>query len=196
MKILLLADQAEPMLWEHLDKRKLEGVDLILSCGDLPASYLSFLTCFTNAPILYVHGNHDGRYEKTPPEGCICIEDTVYVHEGVRILGLGGSMRYNKGTHQYTEKEMRKRIKKLWFRLWRSRGFDILLTHAPAYQLGDDTDLAHRGFEAFLHLMDKYKPRALVHGHVHQSYRYDFKREREYNGTRVINACGHTYLEL
>ena len=44
MKILLLADQAEPTLWEHLDKRKLEGVELVLSCGDLPASYLSFLT--------------------------------------------------------------------------------------------------------------------------------------------------------
>ena len=39
MKILLLADQAEPTLWEHLDKRKLEGVELVLSCGDLPASY-------------------------------------------------------------------------------------------------------------------------------------------------------------
>ena len=196
MKILLLADQAEPMLWEHLDRRKLEGVDLILSCGDLPASYLSFLTCFTNAPILYIHGNHDGRYEKQPPEGCICIEDTIYVHEGVRILGLGGSMRYNKGEHQYTEREMKKRVGRLWFRLWRSKGFDILLTHAPAYQLGDDTDLAHRGFQVFRRLMDRYKPRAMVHGHVHQSYRYDFKRERDYNGTQVINACGYCYLEI
>ena len=41
MKILLLADQAEPTLWEHLDRRKLEGVELVLACGDLPASYLS-----------------------------------------------------------------------------------------------------------------------------------------------------------
>lgn len=56
MKILLIADKAEPTLWEHLDKRKLEGVELVLSCGDLPASYLSFLTCFTPAPILYIHG--------------------------------------------------------------------------------------------------------------------------------------------
>ena len=192
----MLADQPEPTLWEFLATRKLEGVDLILSCGDLPGEYLSFLTCFTHAPILYVHGNHDTRYEKKPPEGCICVEDTIYIHEGVRILGLGGSMRYRKGQHQYTEREMCKRVLKLMPKLWWRKGFDILLTHSPAYQLGDDTDLAHRGFEAFLHLMDKHKPRALVHGHVHQSYRYDFKREREYNGTRVINACGHTYLEL
>ena len=105
MKILLLADKAEPTLWEYLDRRKLEGVDLILSCGDLPASYLSFLTCFTDAPILYVHGNHDTRYDKRPPEGCICIEDTVYTYGGVRILGLGGSMLYNGRAHQYSQKQ-------------------------------------------------------------------------------------------
>ena len=89
MKILLLADQAVPVLWEDLDRRKLEGVDLILSCGDLPAEYLSFLTCFTEAPILYIHGNHDDRYATHPPEGCICIEYQIYTYGGVRILGLG-----------------------------------------------------------------------------------------------------------
>ena len=62
MKLLLLADEPNPRLWDHLDRRLLEGVNLVLSCGDLPASYLSFLTCFTDAPILYVHGNHDGRH--------------------------------------------------------------------------------------------------------------------------------------
>jgi len=196
MKILLLADQAEPMLWEHLDKRRLEGVDLILSCGDLPASYLSFLTCFTPAPILYIHGNHDGRYEKQPPEGCTCIEDTIYVHDGVRILGLGGSMRYNRGAHQYTEKQMHNRVQKLWLKLWRHKGFDILLTHSPALNLGDDKDLAHRGFSTFIELLDKYKPTLFAHGHVHQSYRHDFKRVREYHGTTVVNCCGSYYFEI
>ncbi|MBR2942378.1 MAG: metallophosphoesterase family protein [Clostridia bacterium] len=196
MRILLLADHAEPMLWDHLDRRKLEGVELILSCGDLPASYLSFLTCFTNAPILYVHGNHDTRYDRNPPEGCICIEDQVYVHNGLRILGLGGCMMYNKRAHQYTERQMAKRIRKLWLKLFFSRGVDILLTHAPAYGLGDDTDLAHRGFMCFRTFMHKHHPRVMAHGHVHQSYRYDFKREREFEGTRIINAYGHVYLDL
>jgi len=196
MRILLLADQPEPTLWEFLDKRKLEGVDLILSCGDLPADYLSFLTCFTYAPILYVHGNHDARYEKKPPEGCVCIEDTIYVHEGVRILGLGGSMRYRKGLHQYTEREMRTRVLKLLPKLWWRKGFDILLTHSPAYQLGDDKDLAHRGFEVFLKLIDKYAPKLMVHGHVHQSYQHDFVRVRQRGSTQVINACGYCYFDI
>ena len=196
MKILLIADQAEPTLWEHLDRRRLEGVELILSCGDLPADYLSFLTCFTDAPILYVHGNHDDRYAQHPPEGCICIEDTIYTFNGVRILGLGGSMRYNNGVNQYTEREMRKRVRKLRFKLWRSKGIDILLTHAPAYQLGDDTDLAHTGFQVFLDLIDKYQPRYLIHGHVHQSYQHDFKRIRQRGETQSINAFGYYILEI
>ena len=196
MKILLLADQEESTLWEHLDRRKLEGVDLVLSCGDLTPEYLEFLTCFTPAPILYVHGNHDTKYEHRPPEGCVCIDGKLYVHEGLRILGLGGSMRYKPGPHQYTEEEMRRRVLKLALPLWRHKGFDILLTHAPAYQLGDDTDRAHRGFEVFVRLIDRYHPIALVHGHVHQSYRFDFKRVRMRGDTQVINACGYHYLEI
>ena len=88
MRIMALADTPDKMLWDYLDKRLLEGVELILSCGDLPAEYLSFLTCFTHAPVLYVHGNHDVRYQTAPPEGCICIEDQVYDAGGVRILPL------------------------------------------------------------------------------------------------------------
>ena len=143
-----------------------------------------------------MHGNHDGRYERKPPEGCTCIEDTIYTHNGLRILGLGGSMRYRPGPHMYTEREMRSRVRKLRFKLWRSKGFDILLTHAPAYQLGDDTDLAHTGFSVFLELLDKYKPRYLVHGHVHQSYRHDFQRIRQHGNTLSINAYGYYILDI
>lgn len=196
MKILVLADEPEKMLWEHLRRERLEGVELILSCGDLPASYLSFLTCFTSAPILYIHGNHDARYEENPPEGCICVDDMLYEYQGVRILGLGGCMRYKPGPYQYDEKEMRARIRRLKWKLWWRKGFDILLTHAPAYQLGDDTDRCHTGFQAFLALMDKYHPAYMLHGHVHKSYTSNFIRTREYGQTKVINAYGSCYVEF
>ena len=144
MRILAIADEESKYLWDYFQKEKLEGIDLILSSGDLNPNYLSFLATFTTAPVLYVRGNHDDKYEKTPPDGCICIEDQIYVHEGVRILGLGGSMRYRPGINQYTEKEMKKRVKKLWFPLLYRGGFDILLTHSPAYQLNDGLDLPHQ----------------------------------------------------
>ena len=47
MKILILADVESKYLWDYFDKSKLEGVDLILSCGDLNPQYLSFVGSFT-----------------------------------------------------------------------------------------------------------------------------------------------------
>ena len=83
---------------------ELEGIDLILSAGDLKPQYLSFLASFSKVPILYVHGNHDDCYDIQPPDGCIDIENKIYVYKGVRIMGLGGSIRYKKGKNQYTQK--------------------------------------------------------------------------------------------
>lgn len=189
MKILVLADEESKYLWDYFEKSKLEGIDLIISCGDLKPQYLSFLATYAKVPVLYVHGNHDGVYDSNPPEGCICIEDKIYVHNGVRILGLGGSKQYNGGTYQYTESEMQLRIHKLWFKLKRHQGFDILVTHSPAYQFNDAEDLPHSGFKVFRGLLDKYKPKYFLHGHVHLSYRWDQQRECPYNEyTTVING--------
>ena len=68
-------------------------------------------------------------------------------------------MRYRPGNYQYTEAQMRGRIRKLWPKLFFRRGVDILVTHAPAYQLNDGRDLAHQGFRCFVKFMEKYKPR-------------------------------------
>lgn len=196
MKILLLADEAEPALWERLKKERLEGIELILSCGDLPASYLSFLTCFSTAPILYIHGNHDTRYAEKPPEGCECIEDMVYTYNGIRVLGLGGSMRYKPGACQYDEEEMYHRARKAYRQIRKAGGFDILLTHAPAKNVGDSQDMCHTGFVTFLELMQRFHPQVMAHGHVHKSYSAAFIRERKYEETRVINACGSFVINI
>lgn len=118
MRILAIADEESKYLWDYYEKSKLEGIDLIISCGDLDPHYLSFLVTLSSVPVLYVHGNHDGKYENNPPEGCICIDDQIYVHNGIRIMGLGGSMRYRPGPHQYTEREMKKRAKKMRFKIF------------------------------------------------------------------------------
>ena len=196
MKIMVIGDQESKLLWDYFDKSYLEGIDLILSCGDLKPQYLSFLATFTHAPILYVHGNHDSRYKEVPPDGCTCIEDQIYVHKGVRILGLGGSMRYKDGDHQYTEAQMRKRVRKLRWKLKFFKGFDILVAHAPAYQVNDGSDLPHRGFEVFRALMDEYKPKLFVHGHVHMNYGRNFPRLSTYNETQVINAYEKYVFEI
>jgi len=196
MKILVLADTESLYLWDYFEKSKLEGIDLILSCGDLHPHYLSFLATFFQGPVLYVHGNHDDCYEKTPPEGCVCIDGRLYEYEGVRILGLGGSMRYKQGLHQYTQREMNWRIRKLFFRIPRKKGFDILLTHSPAYHINDGEDLPHTGFKGFRYLMERYAPRYFVHGHMHLSYGRSIKRQDVYQNTTIVNAYERYIIEL
>ncbi len=112
LNILLLADHKSKFLYDYYEPEKVKDIDLIISCGDLPPEYLSFFVTLCNVPLLYVRGNHDKRYDEKPPEGCICIEDDIYVHEGIRILGLGGSMEYiPRSKDQYTEHKMKQRVR-------------------------------------------------------------------------------------
>ena len=196
MKILVVADEKCPALYDYYMPGRLKEYDLMISCGDLSANYLSFLVTMGRAPLMYVHGNHDGGYERTPPEGCDCIEDKLVVFKGLRILGLGGSFRYRPGPHQYSEGQMRRRIAKLKWKIRRHRGVDVVVSHAPLSGVGDGDDYAHQGFEEFLNFVDKYHPKYWLHGHVHLNYNADKTREREYNGTKVINACERYVLEI
>mgnify|MGYP002513038744 CR=1 FL=1 len=196
MKILIVADEECPALWDYYVPGRLKVYDLILSSGDLKGDYLSFIVTMARCPLMYVHGNHDGTYDDEPPEGCDSIEDKLVVYNGLRILGLGGCRRYHPGAHQYTEKEMRKRIRKLRWQIAKYGGVDIIVTHAPPRGVGDGEDRAHQGFECFLELMDTYRPRYLLHGHVHLSYGRDRTREREYHDTKVINVCEKYVIDI
>lgn len=195
MKILTLADHESKSLWDYFEKEKLEGIDLIISCGDLAPQYLSFLATFTHAPVLYVHGNHDDCYAQTPPDGCICIENSIYKFKGIRILGLGGSMRYKDGVHQYTQGAMKRRVSRLWLKLLFHKGFDILVTHSPAYDFNDGDDLPHTGFKAFNRLIEKYRPDYFIHGHIHAAYGDSYKRTSSYGSTTVVNAYERYVIE-
>lgn len=196
MNILAISDIESEYLWNSEHPVRLKNTELILSCGDLDPDYLSFIATFTHAPVLYVHGNHDYRYKTHPPDGCICIEDKIYCHNGVRILGLGGSMRYKDSDNMYTEREMRRRIKKLWLSITYHRGFDILLTHSPAFGLSDAEDLPHRGFKCFRSLMDKYEPVYMVHGHTHLNYSPHSVRRIQYKNTEIVNAYERCLITL
>ena len=196
MNLLLISDEEDKYLWDFYKPGRLKGIDLILSAGDLKAEYLSFLVTMANRPLLYVHGNHDGGYAQRPPDGCQCVDGKLVTVGGLRILGLGGSALYNGGPHQYTEKQMRRRIDRLRLKLALAGGVDIVLTHAPVQGFGDEDNMTHRGFEAFLPLLDKYKPRYLVHGHIHQRYGVNRPRCYQYNETTIVNATGRYILEF
>ena len=195
MKILAVSDVESRYYYDFYTPGRLDDFDLIISCGDLPREYLEFLVTMAHCPLLYVHGNHDEAFDEHPPEGCICIDDTLFVHEGVRILGLGGSHRYRNGTHQFSERQMAWRIRKLRYTLRRHSGFDIRVTHAPR-GINDFDSAAHRGFDCFLPLLDRWKPRWFLHGHIHKNYGVNIPRQTRRGETTIINAYDHFELTL
>ena len=196
MNIMIFADQESKLLYEYYDPERMKDIDLIISCGDLKAEYLSFLATFTTAPVLYVHGNHDVKYDYKAPDGCVCIDDRVFVHNGLRIAGLGGSMCYSMKKYQYTEKQMYKRLARLKWRIRIRGGLDILVTHAPAKDLGDAEDQPHRGFRCFRWIMKHYKPEYFFHGHVHMNYNRNQPRVSSYLDTTIINAYDRYIVEV
>lgn len=196
VKILALSDEECGALWDYYVPGRLSGYDLILSCGDLKAEYLTFLVTMGRAPLLYVHGNHDEGYQRRPPEGCDCIDDRLVVYNGVRVLGLGGCRRYHPGPFQYTEAQMRRRVARLRFALWRAGGVDVVVTHAPPRGVGDREDPAHVGFQSLVELVERYHPMYLLHGHVHLRYDPKAVRIHQHGETQVVNVSERYVLEL
>lgn len=195
MKILSVSDITVPLLYEKFDSERFSSVDLILSCGDLPPEYLVFLRNRIGAPLLYVLGNHDVRFMNTRPAGCVDIHANLVEFEGIRILGLEGSRWYNGGPYQYKEAEMRKTIRKLRPLLWWKKGVDIVITHAPPRYVNDEEDLCHRGFKSFNPLIEKYRPRYFIHGHIHRTFDHPDQRITLIGQTCLINTCGFYIFE-
>ena len=197
MKVLVVADEESRYYYDCYQPGRLDGIDLIISCGDLSRSYLEFLVTLGNCPLLYVRGNHDDSFADHPPEGCLCIEDNVFLYRGIRFAGLGGSYRYQPdGINMYTEEQMARRIRKLWWKIRKNKGVDVLVTHAPAFGKGDLDTIPHRGFRCFLKFMEKYRPRYMLHGHVHRNYGFKIPVTQRYLDTEIINACGAYLLDL
>ena len=213
MRILCVSDTTSSLAFSSQVREIFKDTDLVLSCGDMPVESHDYLSTMLRADVYYVYGNHnletfqqemdmDGHQIEKPGDsynkkfyGFLldgkCIRDK---RTGLLIAGLGGSMRYNEGMSQYTEAQMRRRIWRmipalLWNRIRYGRYLDILVTHAPPLGIGDEEDVCHRGFGCFLTFMDRFRPKYLVHGHVHLNDR-NAKRVTQYEGTKVINIFG------
>lgn len=196
MRVLALSDEESRYYYEHYVPGRLEGFDLILSCGDLRRGYLEFFATLARCPVVCVPGNHDAYFEKDPPGGCVLADGRLVTVKGLRILGLGGAMRYREGDNLYTEEQMARRLRRLSRDVRRAGGFDLLLTHAPARGLNDLDTPAHRGFQCFRDALDRWQPACFVHGHVHSSYAVHVPQRCEYGPTTVINACEHAVFEI
>ncbi|MBN2875151.1 MAG: metallophosphoesterase [Spirochaetales bacterium] len=216
MKILCVADEVDPLIDSVRVRDRFSDVDLVLGAGDLPMEYLSYIVSALNKPLLFVFGNHNLAYlpyyrpsARTQPVashdyqgdvGATYVGFRIRREAGFIVLGLGGSLRYNRGPNQFSQAQMWARVlarvpSLLLNRLIHGRAVDIVLTHAPPRGIHDREDVCHQGFDAFLWLMRVFRPRYLVHGHIHL---YDAREQRKtrYEHTTVINAFGYQVLEL
>jgi hypothetical protein len=209
MKLLTVSDRVDELVYSSAIQRLFGDVDLVLGCGDLPYHYLEFIVTMLGGPLFYVIGNHaDEVKERHRPEteweypgGCENIDGRVVRHKGLLVAGLEGSMRYNSNPRfQYTEREM---AWKAWQlvpalianKLRYGRYLDILVTHAPPEGIHDQQDRCHQGFRALLTLIERFRPRYLIHGHVHV-YSSQQATETVYRHTTVINTYGYRTLEI
>jgi Icc-related predicted phosphoesterase len=200
MKMLCVSDQIDPLLYSDSIQKRYAGVDIVLSAGDLPLDYLHFIASSLNKPLLYVSGNHhigEKANNACQGSGCVHVGSKVRREEGLIVAGLGGSVRYNRGPNQFTELQMYLKALKLVPRLLLNRMFhgrflDVLLTHAPPRGIHDKPD--HRGFKAFLWCIRAFRPKYLIHGHIHLYDLADVRRTR-WHKTEVINAYGHYLID-
>jgi len=196
MKILTISDHVEPILNDSFDPAPFSGIDLILSCGDLPPEYLTLISTRLQAPLYFVKGNHDIRYDNKPPDGCLNIHGKLIQFQDMKILGLEGSRWYNGGLNQYTEKQMRRMIRNLKMGIWWKGGIDVVITHAPPRHVHDAEDRCHKGFNSFHWLINRYAPKYFIHGHIHAHFDTFTDRVTHIDDTKVVNSYGYTILEI
>ncbi|TCP49289.1 Icc-related predicted phosphoesterase [Tamaricihabitans halophyticus] len=213
-RVLVVADEIVPSLWS--EQVRDYRVDLVLGAGDLPFDYLEFLTTALDCPGVLVPGNHDPDLSGFTVHGGLSLRDgfpmpwpgpagwlnadgRVVDIGGLRIAGLGGSIRYNDGPNQWTERQQARRARRLVraaHRRYRKDGqpVDILLTHSPPRNVGDRTDRPHRGFECLHKTVDILRPDVLLHGHIHP---YGERLAEHHLGdTRVVNVVAHRLFEI
>jgi Icc-related predicted phosphoesterase len=213
-KALVVSDEIDERLWT--DAVRSCSVDLVVGAGDLPYAYLEFLANTLDKPCVFVPGNHDpdlSGYTRHSglsfkdgfpvawpgPVGGVNADGTVVDIGGLRVAGLGGSIRYNDGPNQWTERQQARRARKLVRLAERKRrrdgrGVDVLLTHAPPRGLGDREDLPHQGFECLHWTIERLRPKWLLHGHIHPHG--EPMPDRTAGETRLRNVVGHQVMEF
>ena len=209
-RILAVADEIDEALYG--DKLAQLRPDLIVSCGDLPFDYLEHLAGRVDVPLVFVPGNHDPELRSSDttwtlsphvpplgPTGGDNADGRVLELAGLRIAGLGGSIRYKPGPNQYTQAQMRFRGLSLGFRIRLKSArsgsrLDVLLTHAPPFGVGAREDAAHVGFTAFHRIIKDLAPNVLIHGHVHPYGRTE--PARRLGSTLIVNAVPWRIVEI
>lgn len=208
IKLLAVSDTQAPIIYSSHIKARFSDIDLSISCGDLSYYYLEYIISMLNIPLYYVNGNHnpieinESGEMRCEPWGAINLHKQVIYNRKYDLIlaGIEGSLRYNKGKHQYTQGEMLKMVLGLTPRLLLNkfrynRYLDIFVTHASPKGIHDDDDRAHQGIKAFNWLVKVFQPSYHLHGHIH-IYNPRQIRETKLGNTIIMNTYGYKEIDL
>jgi len=205
VKILAVSDQVVERMYTLAPSGRFQGVEAILSCGDLPYQYLEYIVTMLNVRMFYIPGNHDPKHKlgdvQSRAEGGSNLDLRIDLYKKSLIGGFGGCIRYRPdGVNQYTQAEAYLRAysmipKMLINRIRFGRAMDILISHSPPFGIHDDLDLAHTGLKAINWLIDFAKPKYLLHGHTH-FYKNNLEpQETQIGKTKIINVYPYKFFE-
>ncbi len=210
LTILAVSDDVDQRIYSPTLRERMPDVTLVIGCGDVPASYLEFLTDALGKPVYYVLGNHAEELTRQGsrgipklPDGCINVGGKVVTDplSGLIIAGLPGSPRYSEAEPvQFTERQMSLMILRmmprlLWNKIRKGRALDLLVTHSPPRDINDEQDIAHRGFIVMRRFLRWFAPEYQLHGHIHV---YDRSKSHitQHLATEVINVYPYQKLDL
>lgn len=208
IRILAVSDRVSDTLFNARVRERIRPVDLLLSCGDLPYTYLEYLvTQLYSRYAYFVHGNHDAPEHcesgqtLNEPGGWENLDRRAVQAQKLNLLvaGLEGCIRYRpKAPYQYTQGEMTWRAQPLMLQLLFNkirygRYLDIFIAHSPPAGIHDGPDGPHLGFSVFLSLMRRFRPRLLLHGHKHRYGPAPWRTR--YVATEVVNIYPFRLIE-
>ncbi len=230
MRLLCVSDQIDPLVYSSTVKERFNDVDAVFCAGDLSMEYVDFIVDSLSKPTFFVFGNHDlkeykyykkrpiaenpftfQKYEMEHAHGADYVSnkhirfkklpiDTTKGKTPLLICGVTGSIKYNNGQAQFTDKQMKKQLLALvpgllWNKIRYGRYCDIFLTHASPRHIHDKEDPCHKGFDCFNWFIKKFSPSLMIHGHIHL---YDLQTTRcTVSGkTTIVNAYSHIVLDF
>jgi Icc-related predicted phosphoesterase len=195
MRVLAVSDIEEPVLYEETKQTKIGKVDLIISCGDVKLSYLSYLATVYQGLLFFVRGNHDKAVTGELQFG-ENLHNRFVNYQGIKFLGFEGSPVYSNEGVQYTDFSIGIQVKKAILKSLILGSPDCVITHAPPKGIHDQSDYAHRGTAAYTDLIKWLKPRFFLHGHTHLNYNRNAPRITQIGPTTVINVYGYYLFEI
>jgi Icc-related predicted phosphoesterase len=202
LRFLAVSDEPDPALSYAVNREALGPIDGIIGCGDLDATWLSFLGDAFGAPLVFVRGNHDhgGAWTHGSAMIPVALPSGHIDHlAGIAIGGLewpGVDQAGNRRRPWLAWRQALDLMRRAVFgRVSGQREPILVISHAPPEGAGDSsTDPYHAGFDAYRWLLERLRPPVWLHGHTTTALGHELSVQA--GATTVVNVTGAVLLEL